>query len=209
MTRRSPERGPGFSSSNVTPEDPDLRAALAIADGESLDWADSAPGSPGSSPLAPELRLLEAVRLAHRALEPAARSAEVFDSVLHPTSGSARDTGERIVTWGPLTILEKIGRGSYGDVYRAWDPRLDREVALKLLRHASPGPDPVGTAVVEEGRLLARVRHPNVMTVYGAERVAGRAGLWMELIDGHTLADEVRAGGPMAPEAVAAVGAPM
>jgi serine/threonine-protein kinase len=191
----------------VTPEDPDLRAALAIADGESLDWADTTPGSPGSSPLATELRFLEAVRLAHRAVEPGAMPVEVLDSILHPAGAPAGEPVERIVNWGPLTVLEKIGRGSFGDVYRAWDPRLDREVALKLLRHASSGPDPVATAVVEEGRLLARVRHPNVMTVYGAERVDGRAGLWMELVEGHTLADEVRAGGPMAPADVAAVGA--
>ena len=68
--------------------------------------------------------------------------------------------------WGPLRVIERVGHGTFGDVYRAWDTRLDREVALKLLTApAQPGPSPI----IEEGRLLARVRHPNVVTIYGAE----------------------------------------
>jgi len=183
----------------VQKDDPGLIAALAIADGAPLDWTDATPGSAGSSPLAPELRFLEAVLRAHRSLCGLAGPPEESESLLHPAERNTRASDETVVTWGPLTILEKIGRGSFGVVYRTWDPRLDREVALMLLRHPPVGPDPLGTAVVEEGQLLARVRHPNVMTVYGADRIDGRAGLWMEFVDGHTLADEVRGGGPMAP----------
>ena len=77
--------------------------------------------------------------------------------------------------WGHLRLLEPVGRGTFGQVYRAWDTHLDREVALKLLRTArrlSHDPsaslsDP--TRVVNEGRLLARIHHPNVVTVYGAD----------------------------------------
>jgi serine/threonine-protein kinase len=99
--------------------------------------------------------------------------------------------------------VELVGSGSYGDVYRAWDPRLDREVALKLLRRrvtsdASP--------VIEEGRLLARVRHPNAVTVHGADYVDGRAGIWMEFIDGITLEDDLRRRGPLPVAEVAAIG---
>ena len=84
--------------------------------------------------------------------------------------------------WGPLRIIEPIGHGRFGDVYRAWDRRLDREVALKLLRRPESEDRDAGSGVVEEGRLLARVRHPNVVTVYGAERINGRVGVWMELV---------------------------
>ena len=96
--------------------------------------------------------------------------------------------------WGHLQVFERIGHGGFGDVHRAWDPRLDREVALKLLRSDVPddaGPRP---AVIEEGRLLARVRHPNVVTIYGAERIDGRIGLWMELVKGRTLEEMLRSG---------------
>src|SRR4030095_9023800 len=69
------------------------------------------------------------------------------------------------VTWGPLRLLERIGRGAFGDVYRAWDSRLDREVALKLLPVDSACSGPGDTSIIQEGRLLARVRHPNVVTI--------------------------------------------
>ena len=97
--------------------------------------------------------------------------------------------------WGTAArIIEQVGRGTFGDVYRAWDTRLDREVALKILRrHESTGDS---TTVIEEGRLLARIRHPNVVTVYGAERINGRVGVWMEFVHGSTLEDELREHGP-------------
>ena len=50
--------------------------------------------------------------------------------------------------------------------------------------------------VIHEAQLLAKVRHPNVVTVYGAERIDGRVGMWMEFVDGRTLEEELRASGP-------------
>ena len=84
-----------------------------------------------------------------------------------------------VMRWGPLEIIEKVGRGSFGDVYRAWDSRLDRDVALKLLRRRDAAADDaaLGSSVIEEGRLQARVRHPGVITIHGADRIDGRVGL--------------------------------
>ena len=79
-------------------------------------------------------------------------------------------------------------------MYRAWDSKLDREVALKLL--AAPTADQ-GTTVIQEGSLLARIRHPNVVTVFGADQFDGKVGLWMELIKGRALADLLVDQGPM------------
>ena len=114
-----------------------------------------------------------------------------------------RDT---LGTWGPLHLLERIGQGTFGDVYRAWDSGLDREVALKLLRPGAAHRADRDTAIVEEGRLLAQVHHPNVLTVYGAERYDGRLGIWTEFIRGETLEARLRARGPLPEDEVISIG---
>jgi serine/threonine-protein kinase len=106
--------------------------------------------------------------------------------------------------WGHLRIAEKVGAGAFGEVYRAWDTRLDREVALKLLaRDDSPAQ---GSTAIAEASLLARVRHPSVVAVYGAERIAGRVGLWMEFVRGRRLDEVVRDQGPLGAHEAALVG---
>ncbi len=156
--------------------------AGAILDGTPVDWdaADSDAAS-HDRPLVCRLKSIAAIARAHRA-----------------------DTPE---TWGPLRLLERIGQGAFGDVYCAWDSRLDRQVALKLLAADSSPSNPLATAVIEEGRLLARVRHPNVVTIYGAERIDDRVGLWMEYVDGRTLHQlVVDDGRRFSPREVAAIG---
>jgi serine/threonine-protein kinase len=91
-------------------------------------------------------------------------------------------------------VVEWIGSGRFGDVYRAHDPGLRRDVALKLLR----ADDATSDEVIEEGRLAARVRHQNVVTIYGAQRLDGRTGVWMEYVDGRTLEAELADRGPFA-----------
>ena len=109
-------------------------------------------------------------------------------------------------TWGSLQVLERVGRGAFGDVYRARDSRLDREVALKLIRRVESRLDPIASHVIDEGRLLARVRHPNVVTVYGADRIDGRVGLWMEFVRGRTLEAVLRDQGPFGAEEATLIG---
>jgi len=170
-----------------------LDLAGAVSDGEPVDWAalSRSPEASSSRDLLEEMAIL-------------ARVGEV-----HRTSGPPRSAAELTTpkTWGPLTLLERIGEGAFGEVFRARENRLDREVALKLLRPA--GADQSAddaTATIEEGRLLARVRHPNVVTVHGAERIDGRIGIWTEFIDGHTLAALVTERGSIPAEEVVAIG---
>ena len=76
-------------------------------------------------------------------------------------------------------------------MYRARDPDLEQDIALKLYhQHRSRGAEK--DELLSEARKLARVRHPNVVRVYGAEEHDGRVGVWMELIEGKTLEAEVK-----------------
>ena len=157
-------------------------AAEAISDGTSVDWDGlEASTDPSVRGVVAQLRIIGALAAVHRA--------EAIPGDLD--------------AWGPLAILERVGEGSFGTVYRAHDPRLARDVALKLLKEAASDS---ASLVVEEGRLLARVRHPNVITVHGADIAGGRAGLWMEFIHGHTLEALVRANGPMTADEAVAIG---
>lgn len=117
----------------------------------------------------------------------------------------ATETAPLSGTWGSLEILEPIGRGGFGRVYRAQDPALGREVALKVV--AVPSDDPAKVAdILREGRMLARVRHPNVVTVHGAQEYRGCVGIWMELVRGRSLAELVRLDGRLGPEEAIVVG---
>jgi Tol biopolymer transport system component len=181
--------------------------AAAVSDGAVVNWGRTASESdPAERDLIGHLRLLERIASVHAALPPVG----VFERSLHDSlwrSASVRPTSppDAPTTWGTLTIEARLGSGTYADVYRARDPRLDRPVALKLLRHRD-GDTAVETDTIEEARLLARVRHPNVVTVYGAERIDGRVGIWMEVVDGSTLEQDLRDHGPFTAEELVHVG---
>jgi predicted Ser/Thr protein kinase len=81
-------------------------------------------------------------------------------------------------------VIELLGVGGMGAVYAAYDPRLDRKIALKVLRPDGPGAD---DRLLDEAKTLARLGHPNVVAVYDAGVVAGQVYIAMELVDGTTL----------------------
>jgi serine/threonine protein kinase len=91
-----------------------------------------------------------------------------------------------------LQLGERIGEGAFGEVYRAFDPVIEREVALKLMRRRPSGERP-GARALREYRNLAKVHHRNVVEAYGVAAEGGRPGLWMELVCGATLAQMLRA----------------
>ena len=164
-----------------------LALAEAIADGRSVDWASTERTLEDAEDreMVRQLRLLAGVAEVHRP--------------------GAYDAGTQVPPrWGALAIIERVGFGSFGSVYRARDPRLNREVALKLL-HRDAGDDRA-SLLIEEGRLLASVRHPHVITVFGADRVDGTAGIWMEFIEGRTLEQILRTIGPFSPREAALIG---
>ncbi len=89
---------------------------------------------------------------------------------------------------GRFTILGTIGRGAMGTVLAAWDPVLDRKVALKVL-HAASGDD---VALLGEARALARLTHPNVVGVYEADEIDGRVVIAMQFVAGMNLHEWLR-----------------
>lgn len=92
-----------------------------------------------------------------------------------------------------FVLLSKLGEGGFGSVYAAYDPRLDRRVALKVLR--APIESRGGEVALTEARTLARLQHPNVVAIHDAIALEdGRIVLAMEHVDGRTLAEHVRGG---------------
>jgi Tol biopolymer transport system component len=164
--------------------------AQAVSDGDAVDWAhvDSAAPDPETRELLHQLKVVANIADLHRKTAQEEDFAGVDGADVARTSPhhtTALDEPLPADTWSHLSLREVIGRGAYGTVYRAWDPRLDREVALKLISE-SIGRG-YGDAVIHEARLLARINHPSVVTIYGAARAEGMVGLWMELIEGQTL----------------------
>ncbi len=102
--------------------------------------------------------------------------------------GDSRDqTAESIPDeWGHLKITERIGEGGFGVVYRAFDPLLERDVALKLKRQ-DQGDNLRNSQYIAEARRLARVNHPNVLAIHGAGINDHMVGMWADLIEGETL----------------------
>ncbi|MFB3115049.1 MAG: protein kinase, partial [Nitrospirales bacterium] len=91
-------------------------------------------------------------------------------------------------------VLEKIGQGGMGEVYRTKDSTLKREVAIKLLPEQFTK-DPQRLARFErEAQLLASLNHPNIAAIYGLEEADGVRFLALELVPGETLAERVAKG---------------
>jgi Tol biopolymer transport system component len=178
---------------NDTPDDPWLLAlGSAISDGAPVDWDQLEREASDSE----RKRVLEQMRGLSRIVD-AHRS-----DGLNERRAPAAPSGSLTRHWRHIVLFEPVGSGAFGTVYRGWDPTLDREVAVKLFRsNGDTVPSPL-----EEGRHLARVRHSNVVTVHGADRDGDEAGLWMEYVEGRTLAQMVDDGGPMSAREVAGVG---
>ena len=111
--------------------------------------------------------------------------------------------------FGPYRIVDKIGAGGMGEVYRARDTNLERDVAIKVLPEVWAG-DPERLARFRrEAQVLASLNHPHIAHVYGVERGGANAGpaaatgLVMELVEGPTLADRIGDGPLAMDEAIA------
>jgi Tol biopolymer transport system component len=115
---------------------------------------------------------------------------EVNDAISDPTPHAFKP-GDSL---GPYTVLEFVGAGGMGEVYRARDARLNRDVALKIRSEAfAPDSDRLAR-FRREAQVLASLNHPNIAAIHGLEESDIGQALVLEFVDGPTLADRVAEG---------------
>jgi tRNA A-37 threonylcarbamoyl transferase component Bud32/tetratricopeptide (TPR) repeat protein/TolB-like protein len=170
------------------------RLATSVADGAAVDWNDvESDVAPVERRLVRHLRLVESIAALYRSIPDPDET--VGDGAPQP--------GPR---WGRLVMGEPIGHGTSCQVVRAFDTDLHRNVALKLLHADALVHRDAHDRILQEARRLARVRHPHVVQVLGAEKHNDRVGLWMELIEGESLDHIVRSRGPFGAREAAGIG---
>ena len=96
-------------------------------------------------------------------------------------------------TIGPYQVVSKLGEGGMGEVYRARDAKLQRDVALKVLSGGGAEPDRL-SRFEREARTLAALNHPHIAAIYGLEDSTGTPVLVMELVEGEDLAQRLQRG---------------
>ncbi|HEY5947232.1 MAG TPA: serine/threonine-protein kinase [Kofleriaceae bacterium] len=104
---------------------------------------------------------------------------DLVDELLHAQVKTKLFGGDHAPKLGRLVLVDRIGAGAMGTVFAAYDPRLDRKVAVKVLRSTDEA-----ARVLSEARALAKLAHPNVVTVYDADEVDGLVYIAMELVAG-------------------------
>jgi hypothetical protein len=169
-----------------------LEIAEAIGDDSPVDWQAGSSSDPRQADLITHLQRLEVLAKGFRGLQ--------------QTPMKDPEDGDPPATWGHLELKERLGEGSFGEVFRASDPLLQRDVALKLRYHGPSRDEGSGRRFIAEARRLARIRHDNVVAVHGADLCDGRVGLWTELIDGSSLEERLREDGPFGVHETVAIG---
>jgi tRNA A-37 threonylcarbamoyl transferase component Bud32 len=180
------------------------RAIEGVSDGVPVDWA----GLEGDVLNEADreclrwLRLLGRIEELHRTTPDDLDAAGTVDTTSNRRAPAPQDVVEM---WGRYELREMIGEGSFGAVYRAWDPQLESELAIKIL-HQKTTDARLKANLLAEGRALARIRHPNVVRVIGIESNGDRMGLCMDFVRGQTLDDVMRLQGRMSAEEAVLVG---
>jgi len=127
-------------------------------------------------------------------------SFDFLDPNREATPQSSSDSlGGELGRLGHYRILEVLGRGGMGQVFRAQDSRLQREVALKVMNKKFSATPNSRTRFLEEARAMAAIDHDNVVTIYEVGESSGTPFMAMELLKGETLEKTTRSGTPLAP----------
>ena len=102
--------------------------------------------------------------------------------------------------WGDFEIRQELGRGGMGVVYKAWDPRLQRMTALKVLADNLAERPELRQRFIREARSVAALNHPNIVGIHLIDEMDGKPFFVMEFIDGETLAERIRRNGGLSPK---------
>ena len=179
------------------------QALSAVADRTPVDWdgLEREAGTAVERDWLRWLRVVEGVARLHQVdSEPPREGSETLapDQAVPPDGAST--------SWGKYALVQKVGEGGFGSVYRAWDPDLELEVAIKIL-HRRFADGRLKDALLQEGRALARIRHENVVRVLGVESHEDQIALRMEFVHGETLEQVLRRQGTLNAREAALVGA--
>jgi tetratricopeptide (TPR) repeat protein/predicted Ser/Thr protein kinase len=119
-----------------------------------------------------------------------ATDARTLPASTSPSRPSGSPELERGATIGRYLVIERLGAGGMGVVYAAYDPELDRKVAVKLLRSEIAGDPELGRArLIREAQAMAKLAHPNVVGVHDVGTFGDQVFVAMEFVQGRTLAD--------------------
>jgi len=182
----------------VKPGDAAERLTRSVSDGTPVDWQDVEVDADLDADTLHAMRDVARIAEFNRALQ------RTSDET--PPRSSLPASSAPLERWRDLTLLEPIGAGARGEVWRAWDATLQRQVALKFLQPSAPGGGEASADLLIEARALARVRHSSVVTVFGIAEDQGRVGMWMECVPGVTLAREIERVGALPARQVAWIG---
>jgi serine/threonine protein kinase len=171
------------------------RVAQDLAAGRDVDWdaAYAAADHTAEREQLESLRLVHQIARAHRVIAESTGVDDAHTTVAAPSpTESAPDPAREV--WGRYRLVQEVGSGTFGRVFKATDTALNLDVAIKIL-HRHVDDELLKERLLNEGRTLARVRHDNVVRVLGVEFNGNRVGLCTEFIRGETLEQEVRARG--------------
>jgi serine/threonine protein kinase/dienelactone hydrolase len=122
-----------------------------------------------------------------------------------PKAAASRDLVTAGQPIGPYTVIELLGAGGMGEVYRAQDQRLEREVALKFLSNRIADDASSIERFHREARAVSALNHPNICTMHDVGESHGRRYIVMELLEGQSLKDRIAAG-PLSMRELASIG---
>lgn len=143
-----------------------------ISDGNAVDWNDYDEST--KNPLVVKLSVINDIANFFKQ----SHSNGEYDSSIHKI----------LFEWGHLQVKELIGEGSYGEVYKAYDSVLDRNVALKLIKENNIAPYQ-SRAFIQEAKNLAKIRNRHVLAIHGVNVNDSRVGIWSDLINGKNLSN--------------------
>src|SRR4029079_6770310 len=148
----------------------------------------AAPGIPSSRSSSSTARVTSA---SSSGASPPPLAARARDLRYVPATFMSLAAGTRL---GPYEVVTPIGAGGMGEVYRAKDTRLDREVALKVLPEHLTGSGDLRSRFEREARAISSLQHPHICTLHDVGREGETDFLVMELLDGESLADRLQRG---------------